>query len=296
MATANIQTMGTLFPEAVSKELFNQVRGKSSLAKLADQVPVEFTGTDIFTFSFDNEVSVVAENEEKVPGGITVAAKKIAPIKIEYGARVTDEFMYASEEKQLQILQAFTEGFAKKVAKGLDIMAMHGYNPFTGAASLVIGTNNLDAQSTKVAYTGVDADIASGVAAIGDYDMTGLVLSKTAAAELAATKVNGVTQYPELMWGAVPDSIHGVPVDVNATVSANEDIYAYGGDFEAFKWGYARNIEMNVIPYGDPDNTGSDLAGHNQVYLRAECYIGWAILDGGAFFRIDAAEDAGDGE
>lgn len=45
---------------------------------------------------------------------------------------------------------------------------------------------------------------------------------------------------------------------------------------------------MTVIPYGDPDNTGSDLAGHNQVYLRAECYIGWAILDDGAFFRIEA--------
>lgn len=288
MPTANIQTMGTNFPEAVSKELFNKVRGKSSLAKLAEQVPVEFTGTDVFTFAFDNEVSVVAENGAKVAGGITVAPKKIAPIKIEYGARVTDEFLYASEEKQLKILEAFTEGFAKKVAKGLDIMAMHGYNPFTGSASAVIGTNHLDNQSTKVVYSAVDTNIADGVEVLGDYDMNGLVLSKVAAAELAAQKVNGVPQYPELMWGAVPESIHGIPTDVNATVSANNKIYAYGGDFEAFKWGYARDIEMTVIPYGDPDNTGSDLAGHNQVYLRAECYIGWAILDNAAFFRIEA--------
>ena len=290
MATANIQTMDTMFPEAVAKELFTKVRGKSSLAKMADQVPVEFTGTDIFTFAFDNEVSVVAEGDEKVAGGITVAPVKIAPVKIEYGARVTDEFMIASEEKQLQILTAFTEGFAKKVAKGLDIMAMHGYNPFTGAASLVIGNNHLDYKSQKVDYTAVDADITTGVADLGDYDMNGLILSKVAAAELAAQVVNGVPQYPELMWGAVPESLHGIRTDVNATVSANEDIYAYGGDFEAFKWGYAKDIEMSVIPYGDPDNTGSDLAGHNQVYLRAECYIGWAILDDAAFFRVDAAE------
>lgn len=288
MATANIQTMGTLFPEAVAQELFTKVRGKSSLAKLAEQVPVEFTGTDIFTFGFDNEVSVVAENGAKVAGGITVAPKKITPVKIEYGARVSDEFMHASEEKQLQILAAFTDGFAKKVAKGLDIMAMHGYNPFTGTASAVIGTNHLDSQSTKVVYSAVDTNITAGVATIGDYDMTGLALSKVAAAELAGLKVNGVPQYPELMWGAVPESIHGIPTDVNATVSANSKIYAYGGDFDAFKWGYAKDIEVTVIPYGDPDNTGSDLAGHNQVYLRCECYIGWAILDQGAFFRIEA--------
>lgn len=289
MAQANIQAMGTMFPESVSKELFSKVRGKSSLAKMAQQIPVEFTGTDIFTFAFDNEVSVVAENAAKVAGGITVAPKKIAPVKIEYGARVSDEFMYASEEKQLQILQAFSDGFAKKVAKGLDLMAMHGYNPFTGAASTVIGNNHLDHESTKVAYTAVDTNIPSGVAALGDYDMNGVILSKTAAAELAALKVNGVPQYPELAWGAVPGAIHGIPADVNATVSANANIYAYGGDFDAFRWGYAKDVELQVIPYGDPDNTGSDLAGHNQVYLRAECYIGWAILDAAAFFRIDSS-------
>ena len=39
---------------------------------------------------------------------------------------------------------------------------------------------------------------------------------------------------------------------------------------------------MEVIEYGDPDGAG-DLKRYNQVYLRAEAYIGWAILDPSAF-------------
>ena len=46
--------------------------------------------------------------------------------------------------------------------------------------------------------------------------------------------------------------------------------------------------QFEVIEYGDPDNAGSDLKGHNQVYLRAEAYIGWAVLDGNAFAKIEA--------
>ena len=51
---------------------------------------------------------------------------------------------------------------------------------------------------------------------------------------------------------------------------------------------FARDVEFEVIEYGDPDNAGSDLKGHNQVYLRAEAYIGWAVLDGNAFAKIEA--------
>ena len=119
----------------------------------------------------------------------------------------------------------------------------------------------------------------------------GVAMSKTFAADLAKYKVNGVAQYPELGWGASPDTIKGVPVSINSTVSAVDGEYAYAGDFQnAFKWGYADIINFEVIEYGDPDNTGYDLKGYNQVYLRAEAWIGWAILDGAAFARIESSE------
>ena len=79
---------------------------------------------------------------------------------------------------------------------------------------------------------------------------------------------------------------------VNGTVgkvaTGADKVYGYVGDFDAFRWGYARDVEFEVIEYGDPDNAGSDLKGHNQVYLRAEAYLGWAVLDGNAFAKIEA--------
>lgn len=244
------------------------------------------------TFSLAGEVNLVAEGAAKGSHTNSNDVKHIVPLKIEYGARVSDEFLRCSEEKQLGYIRGFNDGFETKIARGIDIMAMHGVNPATGAlATTLIGDNSFDTNDdvTSVTYTSADpeSNIASALAAIGDYDMNGVAMSKTFAADLAALKVNGVPQYPELGWGANVASIKGVPVDINSTVSKVAGEYAYAGDFQnAFKWGYADKINFEVIEFGDPDGNG-DLKRYNQVYLRAEAWIGWAILDGAAFARIE---------
>jgi len=278
--------MGSNFPAELAKEVFSKVRGKSSLAKLSAQEPVAFTGTDVFTFDFDHKVSVVGENAPKVEGGATVAPVRIKPVKVEYGARVSDEFMYASEERQIEILAAFIDGFAKKLAQGFDEMALHGVNPYTGTASAIIGTNHLDAQATAVTgATNIESGMATASQTITNYTINGVILSKAAGAELGALKENGVSVYPQLKWGGEIDEINGLRADVNITADASAPV-AYTGDFDAFKWGFARDIFTKVIEYGDPDNTGVDLAGSNQVYLRGEAYIGWGIMDGKAFAKV----------
>ena len=278
--------MGSNFPTELSKEIFSKVRGKSSLAKLSAQEPVAFTGTDVFTFDFDHKVSVVGENAPKVEGGASITPVKMKPVKVEYGARVSDEFMYASEERQLEILSAFVDGFAKKLAQGFDEMALHGVNPYTGTASAIIGTNNLDSKATAVSgATNIESGMATAAQTITNYTINGVILSKAAGAELGALKENGVSVYPQLKWGGEIDEINGLRADVNITADASNPV-AYTGDFDAFKWGFARDIFTKVIEYGDPDNTGVDLAGSNQVYLRCEAYIGWGIMDGAAFAKV----------
>lgn len=282
----------TGFPSTLVKDVFLAAKGKSSIAKLSAQTPIAFSGTDVMAFSLDGEVNLVAEGAAK---GEHTGDKKVirmVPLKVEYGQRVSDEFIKCSEEKQLEYLTAFNEGFARKIARGLDIMVMHGTNPKTGLAASAIGTNSFDtnADVTAITYSASDPEgnVEAGVAAIGDYDLTGIAIDKTFAKNLADLKVNGVKQYPELSWGGQPDSINGVNASVNSTVSAATGKHAYMGDFEtAFKWGYADVINLEVIEYGDPDNAGKDLKGYNQVYLRAEAWIGWAILDGEAFARIE---------
>lgn len=282
----------TGFPSELIKDVFVTAKGHSSLAKLSKQEPLPFSGTDIMVFTLDGEVNLVAEGAAKGQHTGANTAVKMVPLKVEYGQRVSDEFLRCSDEKRLDYMTAFTDGFGKKIARGLDIMAMHGVNPKTGVAAASIGTNSFDTNTAvnAVTYTAgtPDANVESAIAAIGDADLTGIAIDKTFASDLAKVKANGVPQYPELAWGANPERINGVASDVNSTVSSVATKHAYLGDFEnSFRWGYADIINFEVIEYGDPDNSGNDLKGFNQVYLRAEAWFGWAILDGSAFARIE---------
>lgn len=287
---------GTLFEPVLVTDLVNKVKGKSSLAVLSKAEPIPFNGSKEFTFTMDSEIDIVAENGAKSHGGISITPRKIVPIKVEYGARVSDEFMYAADEAKISILKAFNDGFAKKIAKGLDLMAMHGINPRTGTASTVIGTNHFDAAVTqKVVYAAdqVEANVEAAIALVKGTEntVTGLAMSPALRSALASlTNASGNKLYPELAWGASPEFIKGLRVDENATVSAGAVDHAILGDFEnGFQWGYAKEIPLEVIQYGDPDNSGNDLKGYNQVYIRAEVFLGWGILEPTSFARITTA-------
>ena len=99
----------TLFPPVLTGELLNLVRGKSSFARLSKQAPIQFNGTELFTFNFDKEADIVAESGAKGVGGATVAPVTMVPYKIEYGVRVSDEFVYGSEEARVGYLRAFAD-------------------------------------------------------------------------------------------------------------------------------------------------------------------------------------------
>ena len=282
-----------LFDPVLVTDLISKVKGKSSLAKLSGQTPIPFNGLKEFIFSMDNEIDIVAENGKKTEGGLNIEPVKIVPIKFEYGARVSDEFLYATEEEQLQILTAFNDGFASKVAKGFDLAAFHGINPRTGTASAVVGTNHFDSkveQTTPYTKGTPDENLDTIIAAVqgSDGSVTGMALSNAFGADMATVKENGVRQYPEFRFGASPANLGGMTVDVNKTVyNATVKDHAIVGDFQnAFKWGFSKEIPLEIIKYGDPDNSGKDLKGYNQVYIRAEVYLGWGILVPEYFGRI----------
>lgn len=295
---ANVISKGALFPPELTNELINKVRGKSSLAALSDSEPVRFVGQTLFTFSLDKEVDIVAENGAKSNGGATVGTVSLPPVKIEYGVRISDEFVRASEEVRLQYLRAFADGFAKKAARGLDIMAFHGFNPRTASASTVIGQNHFDSQVTQTvnfSAAAAENNIESAIALVdsAEHEVSGLAMSSAMRAALAALKRgtnSNESLFPELAWGNNPGVIRGLRADANATVSfgGSADRAILGNFRDFFRWGYAAEIPIEVIEYGNPDNDpdAGDLKGHNQVYLRGEAYLGWAILDPTAFARV----------
>ncbi|MFS9365233.1 phage major capsid protein [Streptococcus oralis subsp. tigurinus] len=295
----NSLKQGTLFQPELVKELISKVQGRSVLAKLSSQSPIPFNGVEQFIFNLEGNAQIVGEGQQKGAGKAVVDTKVIKPLKFVYQARITDEFKYASEEKQIEYLSQFADGFAKKIADAFDIAAIHGLEPKGLTDATFRDTNSFDGLITGniVNYAedkfddNIDAAVQQIVAKGGE--VTGLALSPVGGQALAKLKVNGVVQYPEFRFGQNPDSFYGMKSDVNKNLTVTggtaQTNHAIVGDFEnRFKWGYAENIPMEIIEYGDPDGAGRDLKAYNEILLRAEAFIGWGILDADSFARVKA--------
>lgn len=291
---------GDLFPAETVKEIFSKVKGHSALAKLSNQQPIPFVGEESFVFNLEGNAQIVGEGEAKTAGKATMVSKVIKPLKFVYQARITDEFKYMAQEKQLNYLKSFVDGFSVKIAEAFDIAALHGLEPKTMTDASFKALNSFDGLVTDnvITYNAetIEDDLDTAVQTIitTDGDVSGLALSHQAAAALGKVKVNGVVQYPEYRFGGRPNAFHGMVVDVNKTLtkvaeSAEKD-HAIVGDFaNSFKWGYSENIPLEIIEYGDPDGAGRDLKAYNEILLRAESYIGWGILLPENFARITEA-------
>lgn len=292
------QKAGTLFNPELVTELMTKVQGYSVLAKLANQTAIPFNGTEQFVFNLEGNAQIVGEGEQKKAGESSLTSKIITPLKFVYQARITDEFKYASEEKKISYLQAYADGFAKKIAVAFDIAAIHGLEPKSMTDASFKSTNSFDGVITGNVLTfdaaKIDENIDTAVQSIvaNGCDVTGIALSPLAGQSLAKLKVNGVVQYPEYRFGQNPDAFYGMESDINKNLvtiggTAKTD-HVIAGDFRnMFKWGYAENIPMEIIEYGDPDGTGRDLKAYNEICLRAEAFIGWGILDKDAFARVE---------
>lgn len=286
-------TKSTKFPAQLVTEMFSKVKGHSSIARMCGSEPIPFVGKDVFTFNFSSDVSVVGESGAKPAGDAEVTPVQIRPIKVVYQSRVSDEFIYASEETRLEYIKAFAEGFTAKLGAGLDKMAMHGINPATGSSSATIGNNHLDyviAAKNVIAYADGDyADVKLEEAISKVEDCNGAIVSKAFRGDIAALTANGARKYPEFAWGATPDALGGMAFDANATV---EDASAYVGDWSAFRWGFAKELPLEVIQYGNPDGGTYDLKQANEVLLRSEAFIGWGILNADAFAKVEPATES----
>ena len=300
MTESTAMKQGTLFSPELVTEIMSKVQGRSTLAKLANQQPIPFNGTEQFIFNLEGNAQIVGEGGLKGAGKAVITSKVIKPLKFVYQARITDEFKYASDEKKLNFLKHYADGFAKKIAEAFDIAAIHGLEPKSLEDASFKATNSFDGLVTGnvVTYSAatVDSNIDDAVQTIvaTDNEVTGIVMSPAAGQAMSKVKINNVVQYPEFRFGQRPDNFFGMDLDINKTLTAQngkgKKNHAIVGDFQnRFKWGYAENIPMEIIEYGDPDGAGRDLKAYNEILLRTEAFIGWGILDEKAFARVEEA-------
>lgn len=301
MTESNALQAGTLFKPELVKELISKVKGESVLAQLSKQTPIPFNGTEQFIFSLEGDAQIVGEGKLKGAGKASLDPKIIKPLKFLYQARISDEFMKSSEEKQIEYMSLFADGFAKKIAQAFDIAALHGLEPKTLTDASFKATNSFDGLVTTniVTYTEaqIDSNIEDAIQAViaTDNDVTGIAMSPVAARAMSKIKnKNEDAKYSQFSFGGKPTEFadHALRINKNLTKQggSSEKDHVIVGDFEnLFKWGYAENMPLEIIQFGDPDGTGRDLKAYNEICLRAEAFIGWGILDATAFARVKEA-------
>ena len=98
---------------------------------------------------------------------------------------------------------------------------------------------------------------------------------------------DGRKKFPELGLGVDVSGFDGLRASVSSTVSgkpvdgavADNKVRAIIGNYEqGIRWVVQKTFPFRMLEFGDPDNTGRDLAGHNEVLFRAEVVYAWYVF------------------
>lgn len=271
------------------------------LSKLAPESPdIKVGKTDHFTFTSTPKAELVGEGAEKSSADDKPTKATVQTYKVQVTYRFTDEVRYEDEEYQTKLIDNLVENIAIALNRALDLVAIHGINPKTGAVSNNVSqyfakANNGVARVTATASASDDVESMATELQDAGYTATGIGFDPAFAGVLARTRNdNGVKLYPELGLGFNIDNFQGLQAASSDTVSGKQEmgtdarVQAIMGDFRAFKWGVARYVGLKMIDSGDPDGLG-DLNRTNEIAIRAESIFGFAIFDESAFALVEKA-------
>lgn len=290
-----LDTSKIKLPREVVTEFINKAKDTSTIAQLSPSTPKSFVDFEHMVFSPSAEAEVVAEGAAKGSYEQEIDPVSAKRIKVVTTTRVSDELQWADEDDRLEIVSGIVEDQSAAIGRALDYVVYHAVNPKTGTA--LDGYTALSTSAVQV--TSVDDEVTNLDAladALLDYNITGIALSRSFAASLRKVRASGtgLRLFPEIPLSLGAGSVDGVPASVSGTVNGRKAATATGvrsimGDFSLIKWGYVRDAWTEVIPYGDPDGAGTDLKSVNQVALRTEAVLGFAVLDPSGFAVLKSA-------
>lgn len=291
-------------PKHMVPGVWQKAQGQSVLARLSASEPQEFGDQQYMTLTAPPRGEVVGEAAQKSESTAQFAPVTAIPRKVQVTQRFSQEVMWADESRQLGVLQTMRDLSGVALGRALDLIAIHGINPLTGAllagspAKILDTTNVVELDTAALAKPDHAIEAAVGLVLADSLSPDGIALDNTYAFSLATQRDSqGRKLYPELGFGAtatafsglnaaVSDTVRGGPEAVTPSTGAyrttNPNIKAIAGDFSAFRWGVQVNIPLELIEFGDPDGLG-DLKRQNQIAIRSEVVYGIGIMSTDAF-------------
>lgn len=284
-------------PHSVVTEYVNKASDTSTIATLSPSTPQSFSDVDHMIFVPSAEAEVVEEGAAKSSYEQDIEAVAAKRVKVVTNTRVSDELRWADEDNRLEILSHIVEDQSKAIGRALDYVIYHAINPRKGTA--LSGYDSLSAKAKQVTSTGSELDDIDALTdKLIDYAVNGIALGRPYAAALRKLRVpaTGLRLFPEIPLSLEVGSLDGIAAACSGTVNGRlatspTNVEAIMGDFGLIKWGYVRDAFSEVIEYGDPDNTGVDLKGNNQVCYRTEAVFGYAVLDYDGFAVLKKEAD-----
>lgn len=288
-----------LLPREVTGPIFDKAQERSVVMRLGGTIPVTLGETSIPTTTKRPEVGVIGEGEAKPVSDVGYGVKTFTPVKLATIVVVSEEFARANVGGTYDQI---SDDLAFALARGADLLSLHGRSPLTGA--LVEGKEYINQTSNRVVLGstlqeegGISADLVAGYELVVNDDtseeFTGFAAdSRVRPRLIGATDKNGrpllqaATNLADRM-----DTVLGLPTAYSRAVSgrigasADTGVRAFGGDWSLVRWGFAQEMTIKVSTEATVMIDGQlvSLWQHNLVGLLVEATFGWAIGNVDAF-------------
>lgn len=303
---ASLATSGLSLPKHLAAGVWKKAQTGSAIAQLSGAEPQQFGEQQYMTLTANPRAEIVGEGADKGYSNPAFSSVTAIPRKAQVTMRFNEEVQWADEDYQLGVLAQVGDLAAIALARALDLVAIHGINPLTGAllsgspAKILDTTNVVEVTGTSKPDT--DLESAVGLILADSLTPNGIAIDPTYSFAYATQRhpTTGQLLHPEAGYGqditslaglraAVSTTVSGAPEAVTASTGAyattNPNVKAIVGDWTAFRWGVQRRIPVEVIRFGDPDGQG-DLKRKNQIAIRAEVVYGIGIMSTDAFAKV----------
>lgn len=287
-ATEAASVAKLILPTEVVQEVSEKIQERSVVASLCPSEPESFVSTEYVSFTEDPEGEFVGEGAEKSSADWGIASQEAKLHKFQVTVRMNEEVRWADEDNQTRILNALLTKMQEAQARGLDYGLIHAINPLSREVLPTMKDEAIAYNAVQVAATDDPVKDLDNLPEkiIENYDINGIALDRMYAYSLRNVRVpnTGQRQFPEIGLSLDPGSVDGIRSVTSGAVAGRRlaptptGIKAILGNWSLVKWGFARDLEIEEILYGDPDGLG-DLKRHNQVAYRTECVFGWRVLD-----------------
>jgi len=309
LATIAGMTPQGLVPKPIAQSIFAKVQEDSIVTRLAGTTPVPIEGTSIVVQTGHIEAGVVGETGRKPVGGTEYTPKSIKPIKVAAIAIVSTE---VRKRNPLNVLENLQADLAGAIKRAFDLAVLHGRSTRTGqqipdVEYLNQTKNRVTLGAAAKTEGGIGRDLLTGYDLVVEGDQVNDQFTGFAADHRLRSQLLGAvdTQGRPIFQQSVDlsagfDNVLGLPTAYGKSISgrvgasADTGVRAFGGDFEALKYGWTD--EMTIASSTEATIVDGDVTYHlfqdNLEAYMVEATFGWVISDLKSFVAYDSPKVA----